>query len=62
MSLSLACACDSPCGCAPITISDINSDTQAKHLIRFGWWVKNSSGASLSLARVSGVVEIIECQ
>ena len=48
----------------PTSFADINSATEAKQLIRFGWLCRNTngSGTTLSLARVTGVVEIIECQ
>lgn len=34
---------------------------QTKQSIRFGWLVKNSTGAALSAARVGGQIQIVTC-
>ncbi len=45
----------------PTGWTDISGTTSGKQLIRYGWVVKNSSGTTLNLGRVGGVVETQSC-
>ena len=42
-------------------LEDIATATASKQLIRFGWLTKTTSGTAYQFARVSGVVDLVQC-
>lgn len=45
----------------PTAWEDISATTATRRLVRFGFWVKLTTGVSVAFGRAAGVVELQEC-
>jgi hypothetical protein len=46
----------------PSALVDLSSVTSANQIYRFVWYTKLTTGTAMTLGRVGGVVEMVECE